>query len=121
MTDLFLIKDNKTNYVLAIFDQENLAEEAVSKLNTKLLKHYLKKYEMSLNTLGFLCYHKREKYRTRIRLLQRKLNFGFEGPPVTDLLSLDFIDVRYTILNGKLNMFDIKSEFEYSFSTEPSE
>ena len=121
MTDLYLIKDSKTEHILAIFDQESLAEEAISKLNTKLLKHYLKKYELSLNTLGFLCYHKREKYRTRIRLLQRRLNFGFEESPVTDLLSFDFIDVRYTILNGKLNAFDIKSEFEYSFSTESSE
>ena len=103
----YLVKDNKTQHLLAVFDSEGDAINAVNLLNRKLLKRYQKKLVKANNQYQFLVGHKRDKYVEKILELEKLLNpdhmFDDEASPS-----------RYVYFCMKTNAFSIRRHFKYA-------
>ena len=103
----YLVKDTKTQHLLAVFDNENDAINAVNLLNRKLLKKYQKKLAKANNQYLFLVGHKRDKYVEKILELEKLLNpdhmFDDEASPS-----------RYNYFCMKTNAFSIRRMFKYA-------
>ena len=103
----YLVKDTKTQHLLAVFDNENDAINAINLLNRKLLKRYQKKLTKANNQFQFLVGHKRDKYVEKILELEKLLNpdhmFDDEASPS-----------RYVYFCMKTNAFSIRRHFKYA-------
>ena len=103
----YLVKDSKSQHLLAVFDNENDAINAVNLLNRKLLKRYQKKLAKANNQYQFLVGHKRDKYVEKILELEKLLNpdqmFDDEASPS-----------RYNYFCIKTNAFSIRRIYKYA-------
>ena len=103
----YLVKDSKTQHLLAVFDNENDAINAVNLLNRKLLKRYQKKLTKANNQYQFLVGHKRDKYVEKILELEKLLK-------PDHMFDDDASPSRYHYFNMKTNAFSIRRHFKYA-------
>ena len=101
----YLVKDTKTEHLLAVFDNENDAINAVNLLNRKLLKRYQKKLAKANNQYQFLVGHKRDKYVEKILELEKLLN-------PDHMFDDDASPSRYVYFCMKTNAFSIRRPFK---------
>ena len=110
MSTVYLVKDIKTEHLIAVFDSELEAKNCVNLLNKKLLKKYARKLEICMNQYLFLSGHKREKYQDKIKDLQGLLDPDNDPDRMSDDTSVS----RYQNFCMNLNAFSIKKQYKHS-------
>jgi len=103
----YLVKDIKTQHLLAVFDNEGEAINAVNLLNRKLLKRYQKKLTKANNQYQFLVGHKRDGYVEKILELEKLLS-------PEKMHDDDVEPSRYQNCCMKTNAFSIRRHFKHA-------